>query len=76
MFSPHSPPQSLLYKKYINDCTKSGEIHHKAIENFENHVIVYEQKLVKICTSRCVFIYKVIKYTTSEFEKLHSIHEL
>ena len=30
--SPPPPPQSLLYDKYINDCTKSGEIHLKAIE--------------------------------------------
>ena len=36
------PPQSLLYKKYIEDFTKSGEMHHKAIENFENNVTVYE----------------------------------
>ena len=37
------PPQSLLYDKYINECTKSGEIHLKAIEIYKNnHVTVYE----------------------------------
>ena len=57
MFSPHSSPQSLLYKKYIEDFTKSGEIHLTAIELSE-----YECDSIngKNCTSRCVFIYSMI----------------
>ena len=55
MFSPHSSPQSLLYKKYIEDLIKSGEIHPTAIElsKYECDSIIG-----KYCTSRCVYIYQ------------------
>ena len=55
MFSPHSSPQSLLYKKYINDLIKSGEIHPIAIEIYKYEC---ERKLVKI-VPLVVFIYTI-----------------
>ena len=63
VFTTWPPPQSLLYDTYINDCTKSGEIHLKAIEIYKNNVIVYMSMNGKNCTSRCVFIYsRIITY--------------
>ena len=74
MFSPHSPPPpSLLYDKYIKDCTKSGEIHLKAIEIYKNNVIVYMSMNGKNCTSRCVFIYSRIITYHKRVKKIHSM---